>query len=193
MTNDFTDPKKLAILEASWAVFATYGFRKTSMDDIAREARMSRPALYQHYRNKEDISRSLVRHHYQQAAERVGDILTSEGDLTETLARAFAAQGGKAMEVVLTSPHGMEMLDTGSQVAADIVAEGERHLAEVYAGWLEAGAAQGRVRLATGPQEMASALTAALKGAKLAATDYADYEARLTALAQIFAAALAPR
>ncbi|MEM7319164.1 MAG: TetR family transcriptional regulator, partial [Pseudomonadota bacterium] len=36
MKDEIEDPKQKAILEAAWTAFATYGFRKTSMDDIAR-------------------------------------------------------------------------------------------------------------------------------------------------------------
>ena len=49
-----------AILDAAFHAFATYGYRRTAMDDIARGAGMSRTALYLHYRNKEDIFRSLA-------------------------------------------------------------------------------------------------------------------------------------
>ena len=55
------DGKRGAILKAAFEVFITYGFRKTSMDDIARAAGMSRPGLYQLFANKTDIFRALVR------------------------------------------------------------------------------------------------------------------------------------
>ncbi|XHE56708.1 TetR/AcrR family transcriptional regulator [Phaeobacter sp. BS34] len=42
MMSSSSDPKQRAILEAAWGGFATYGYRKTSMDDIARRAGMSR-------------------------------------------------------------------------------------------------------------------------------------------------------
>ena len=66
-----TDTKIQAILAAAWAGFSAYGFRKTSMDDIARGAGMSRPALYLHFKNKEAIFRSLVESYYAEAAREV--------------------------------------------------------------------------------------------------------------------------
>ena len=36
-------------------VFLAYGFARTTMDDIARAADMSRPALYLLFKNKTDI------------------------------------------------------------------------------------------------------------------------------------------
>ena len=66
------DPKQQAILEAAWMAFSTYGFRKTSMDDIAKGAGMSRPALYLHFKNKDAIFRALVTAYYGNAAAELG-------------------------------------------------------------------------------------------------------------------------
>ena len=49
-----TDKKK-TIANAAFEVFATHGFRKTSMQLIAEKAGMSRPALYLHFESKEDV------------------------------------------------------------------------------------------------------------------------------------------
>ena len=95
-----TDPKQKAILKSAWTAFASYGFRKTSMDDIARGAGMSRPALYLHYRNKEDIFRSLAQFYYDDAVQSVAEALSAEGPIPDTLARAFAAQGGLLNELI---------------------------------------------------------------------------------------------
>ena len=64
-----SDPKAQTILESAWQAFSAYGFRKTSMDDIARGAGMSRPAVYLHFRNKEAIFTALVEAYYRQARE----------------------------------------------------------------------------------------------------------------------------
>ena len=52
-TTDLTqglDPREGQIIQAAWSCFEQYGFRKTSMADIAKGAGMSRPAVYQYYR-----------------------------------------------------------------------------------------------------------------------------------------------
>ena len=56
MTTD--TPKSQQILDAALAVFCRYGYRKTSMLDIAQAAGMSRAALYLHFKNKEDVFRA---------------------------------------------------------------------------------------------------------------------------------------
>ena len=75
-----SDPRQQAILESAWKAFSAYGFRKTSMDDIARGAGISRPALYLHYRNKEDIFRTLAQYLYEASEQAVRDVLARFGD-----------------------------------------------------------------------------------------------------------------
>ncbi|MCC7078414.1 MAG: TetR/AcrR family transcriptional regulator [Acidimicrobiia bacterium] len=45
-------PSAGRILEAAEACFARYGFQKTSMEDIAREAGLSRRSVYRHFPDK---------------------------------------------------------------------------------------------------------------------------------------------
>ncbi|MEQ7008932.1 helix-turn-helix domain-containing protein [Actinopolymorpha sp. B17G11] len=47
------------ILDSALRCFARYGYRRTSMDTIARTARMSRPALYQYFTGKEEVFRAM--------------------------------------------------------------------------------------------------------------------------------------
>ncbi|GAA6200354.1 helix-turn-helix domain-containing protein [Aquicoccus sp. SU-CL01552] len=186
-----SNSKQAAILASSWRAFATYGFRKTSMEDIARGAGMSRPALYLHYRNKDDIYRHLVRQYYDDAAAAVEAALAGDGPVTERLAAAFAAQGGAAVEAMLTSPHGMELLDAGQSAAAEIIRQGEARLASVYAAWLEAAAQAGMIRLPGPAPTVAATLAAALKGLKMTAPDYPAYRARVALLAAMIGDGLA--
>lgn len=50
------------ILEAASDIFRRYGFRRSSMDDIARAAHMSRQNLYFHYSTKEALFEATVEH-----------------------------------------------------------------------------------------------------------------------------------
>ncbi|HEX3396400.1 MAG TPA: helix-turn-helix domain-containing protein [Steroidobacteraceae bacterium] len=51
-----------ALLEAAVSVFARFGYRKTSMDDVARAAGVSRQGLYLSFANKEELFRRAVEH-----------------------------------------------------------------------------------------------------------------------------------
>jgi AcrR family transcriptional regulator len=48
------------VLAAALATFARYGYKKTSMDDVARAADISRPGLYFLFTSKENLFRTAV-------------------------------------------------------------------------------------------------------------------------------------
>ncbi|WP_428928567.1 TetR/AcrR family transcriptional regulator [Marinibacterium sp. SX1] len=187
------DTKQQTILQAAMTAFASYGFRKTSMDDIARGANMSRPALYTHFRNKKAILRSLVEMHYDEAASQVGQALRSEGSVSMRLHRAFVAQAGRMADMLLSSPHGMELLETGTGAALDLVEAGEARLRDVYADWLAEEMAAGRIDLRKSPHHVAATLTSALKGLKKPGTELQDYLSALETLAVLVGQGLAIR
>jgi AcrR family transcriptional regulator len=56
------DPRQAALLDAAVGVFARYGFRKTSMEEVARAAGVSRQGLYLQFANKEELFRKAVDH-----------------------------------------------------------------------------------------------------------------------------------
>jgi AcrR family transcriptional regulator len=58
-TQDETRRRRL--LEAALATFGRFGYRKTSMEEVARAAHLSRQGLYLHFATKEDLFRAAVR------------------------------------------------------------------------------------------------------------------------------------
>jgi AcrR family transcriptional regulator len=56
------DARQLAVLDAAVGVFARFGYRKTSMDEVARAAGVSRQGLYLQFANKEELFRKAVEH-----------------------------------------------------------------------------------------------------------------------------------
>lgn len=191
MKDGTPETRQQVILTAAMSTFATYGFRKTSMDDIARAANMSRPALYQHYRNKEDIFRSITELFYENAAQAVTAALSEPGSPKELLTQAFLAQGGDAMERLLTSPHGMELIDSGKATAGDVVEAGEARMAAVYSDWLDGLYEKAGVAPEMATSDMAASMMAALHGIKMNAKDFAGYRTGLRALGALVGAGLA--
>lgn len=178
-----------AILDAAFHAFATYGYRRTAMDDIARGAGMSRTALYLHYRNKEDIFRSLAVRYFEEALRDMTAALQRPGQSVEqALLAAFVAKDGKFMEAVLTTAHGEELMDAGFSVTGDLAAAGEAQMVAAFAAWL----AQRGVPDGVGtPAEVAQAIMAAVKGLKTSVRSLEEYRAGQARLARLFARALA--
>src|SRR3954469_11999068 len=72
-------PRQERVLAAALEVFGRYGFRKTSMDEIARAADISRQGLYLHFANKEALFRAAVRQELDTAVGDVSRSLREEG------------------------------------------------------------------------------------------------------------------
>ncbi|WP_258091770.1 TetR/AcrR family transcriptional regulator [Salipiger pentaromativorans] len=173
----------MAILEAAFEQFAAYGYRRTSMEDIARAAGMSRPALYMHFAGKEAILRALVGLYYARLGEAVAQALARTGPPEAVLEAALACHAAAIPAAVLRAPHGEELLDSTSAICGDVFQEGEARLAERYVAWLTREAAAGRLRLEEAPALVAETLLAAAKGAKR--PPYEAYPERLRLLARM--------
>lgn len=52
--------KRDEILEAAVRLFSTYGYHKTTMDQIAREAEVAKGTLYWHFSSKKDLFLGMV-------------------------------------------------------------------------------------------------------------------------------------
>ena len=185
---DQSTPRQDAILDAAFHAFSTYGFRRTSMEDIALGAGISRSALYLHFRNKDDIFRSLAKRYFEDAAATVAaELATADRAGAETLSAAFLAYDGKFMEVVLGTPHGAELLEAGHLISADLVADGEARVRALLVAWLNSTP----MPLAMGDaSQLASTIQASLKGLKSSAKSLDGYRAAQKQLAQMIALAL---
>ncbi|NOZ04274.1 MAG: TetR/AcrR family transcriptional regulator [FCB group bacterium] len=59
--NDKKDIKKETILTVAEKFFARFGLRKTTMDEIAKTARIGKSTLYYYFKSKEDIFAAVIR------------------------------------------------------------------------------------------------------------------------------------
>jgi AcrR family transcriptional regulator len=53
-------PRMDQIINATRSLFIRYGYRRTAMDDIAREAGVAKATLYLHFSGKDDVFRAMV-------------------------------------------------------------------------------------------------------------------------------------
>jgi len=69
------------IYEAALGVFAEYGFKKATLEDIAAELGMTKGNLYRYARSKQDLYRHTVRHALQRWQGRVREAIAAETDV----------------------------------------------------------------------------------------------------------------
>ncbi|ABD56216.1 TetR/AcrR family transcriptional regulator [Jannaschia sp. CCS1] len=188
------DPKAAAVLKAGYETFLQFGLKRAAMQDIADRAGMSRAALYQHFRNKDDIYAAMMAGYFAAAAEAVEEALASDPDPARALSAAFEAQIGDAAEGLMRSAHAPELFSDTHAKAAAIMAEGTLTLAQIYARWIDQGVLAGRIApdaVAGSSLRMAQVMLAGFDGLKGLSGDWPAYLDARRHLARIYARALA--
>jgi TetR/AcrR family transcriptional regulator len=108
------------ILDAAYECFTRHGVRKTTMDDIASAAGMSRPAVYQYVRNKEDAFRRLAARIFDTALARARQAAAGEGTLTQRMDRILAVKLAVTQQLFRDSPHASELIGETARVSCDL-------------------------------------------------------------------------
>jgi AcrR family transcriptional regulator len=73
------------ILDACDELMVRYGFRKMSMDDVAKKAGMSRRTIYNFFKNKEDLGLSSISRVVGQVFEEMERIVASDAPVEDRL------------------------------------------------------------------------------------------------------------
>lgn len=91
---------KLQIIEAAGETFGRYGFKKTTMDDIAFSAGKGKSSLYYYFKNKEDVFEAVVEYEAAHLKQEIDTELAKIDVSTERLRKyvairmsRFAARG----------------------------------------------------------------------------------------------------
>jgi AcrR family transcriptional regulator len=116
------DERVERILDAAYACFTRHGVKRTTMDDIAREAGMSRGAVYQYVRNKEDAFRRLAERLFNTSLAEARTSLETGHDLTGRLTAALAAKLSLTLRLWQDSPHAAELLGDNARLSSDLEA-----------------------------------------------------------------------
>lgn len=74
------DANRNAILEAARDLFARYGFKKTTMEDIAMALRKGKSSLYYYFKNKEEIFQAVIGLESEILFTKLNDVVKSEGN-----------------------------------------------------------------------------------------------------------------
>jgi AcrR family transcriptional regulator len=133
----FVDDKRGTILESALTVFLTYGFKKTSMDDIAQQAGVSRPALYQLFKNKTDIFRALSHDLMKNALVQAKNAFDHPGTPREQLFNAIDNSIMEMHRFCDQSVHGAELIGINQEIARDIELEWKNGMIAVIAAGID--------------------------------------------------------
>ena len=184
------------IAEAALRLFARYGYKRTSMDDIAREAGVARATLYLHFKGKDDVFRAMLASLGGQVETRCREALAQSGPFAQRLAGLMEAHHGTAFAAFSAGEHLGELKAVMVAIAGAELAAFEAIFVSFARRLFEDAAGRGEIDIARAglPLEtLIATLTRAAAGAKYGDQPSCEhYLVRLREVAMVFAAAVAP-
>lgn len=172
--------RRAAIVAAAAGVFLRYGFKKTSMDDLARAAGLSRQGLYLHFPTKEAVFKeALLQMIANLRATSRAALASDSEEIEDRLLGAFAALHCNAVGQA-GAEHMSELLATSAQLIGPVVEELEAGLvADVARVLRSAGVAARWKSVGLSAKDLAEHLYAASYGVKHRVPTPAEYHAHM--------------
>jgi TetR/AcrR family transcriptional regulator, regulator of autoinduction and epiphytic fitness len=190
------ESRRAAILDAALRVFGQYGYRRTSMDDIAREAEIGKGTIYLSFASKEEVFQALSQRLAQRMLAGAEAASHRPGTTADRLTAMHAAWFGTYAETIRHSPHADELLDAKHRLSADLVADAASRYKQLVRDVLAEAAAAGELDLEPAgltADTTAELLIASARGLESTAASPAAYRRYLDALVRVMIAGLSRR
>lgn len=174
------DDRRAALIDAAVQVFVRYGFKKTSMDEVARAAGLSRQGLYLHFPTKEILFREGVTFLLERSLAQGRAALHEEGlSLEERMVTAFDTMYGQYVEGMGSSTHLEELFEATKQLVGGLVQEQEQSFREAVMRVLTQAGITARWKSAKiSARELADTLDSVAYGLKHRVTTRTDFRER---------------
>ncbi|RDD84299.1 TetR/AcrR family transcriptional regulator [Streptomyces parvulus] len=152
------------IADAAMPVFLRFGLRKTSMDDLARAAGLSRQGLYLHFQTKQDLFHASLERLVSRAEAEVAEALAREDvPLQERVRDALTAVCGPA--ATTGSEVAIALLAVAGARGDSLLHDLERHVVDALTGALDRAGAPAR-HPGVSAEDLAHQLFAVASGVK---------------------------
>src|SRR5271166_2832900 len=170
------ETKRAAILDAALKLFSQYGYRRTSIDDIAHEAEIAKGTVYLSFKSKEEIFRALCESLIERTESAAKVARATSGPIYERLVAVLEAKFGFLFETVYRSAHAAELMDSKNRLSADLFAQSGRRYMKVLREMIEEATRAGELtpsRMELDADDLAQMLVAAAHGIESNATSRA--------------------
>lgn len=191
---------RLALLEAALEEFSAFGFRRTSMESVARRAGVSRATLYLYWKSKDNLFRDLVEQTHEDQVAAMELVYAKEpGDFEHRLLAMLEARFLRFIELTSASPHAAELFDLHGRLCGDVALASQEKSEKLIAKLVRNAVASGEADLSAAglsPARVASVIFDCAHGAKgedPSKSTPADYRIRLGLVVRVLVAGLAPR
>ncbi len=175
-----------AIGFAALAEFTAFGYRRTSIESIARRADVSRATVYAHWSNKEELFRALVsRLHEDHLAQMQAVADDPDLDIESRITKLLRAQFLQFVDLTAGSPYGAELYDRHGTLCGEIARTANARAEKILTTALRRAVKAGEIDLAASGltvAQLAGVLTDCAHGAKgedPATATPADFTTRL--------------
>lgn len=121
-----SEDKRRRIVAAATSLFNRYGFKRTSVEQLAAEAGVAKPTIYAYFDDKEAIFRAVVEAVCDEMVAGAKDASERDAPIEERLAAMLSAKFTRYFELVLASPHAAELVDSHGTLGAEIVQRADR-------------------------------------------------------------------
>ncbi|MCU1494915.1 MAG: hypothetical protein JWO62_2679 [Acidimicrobiaceae bacterium] len=169
------------VLSVALEVFGRYGFRKTSMDEVARSADISRQGLYLYFASKEALFRAAVQQELDTALTEASRRLEEEDVVLEDrIVAALDAWMGRFVGSMLASDIGNMLENSAMQLgdmATEFSAAFETRLSSAIA---KATTETDRRQLSVTPEEITGMLHAVGKGWRFQVDSRSEFITKVT-------------
>lgn len=190
------------ILDAAMRVFRRQGFRRSSIEQAAAEAGLTRQALYHHFSSKEALFRGAIARLYDRAlvaeAETAGIAEDAGHELVDIIVAQIGARIGLLSAELDGSPHIEELVEEHLTQARDLYQTYAARFADEVAATIARVCSARKLKLVKGVtvEELARCVEMAIHGTKSAYPSMQPIEGFLKQLAimlrMLIAGAMAP-
>lgn len=180
------------IADAALRLFARYGYKRSSMDDIAREAGLAKATLYLHFKGKDDVFRAMIRRFGVRVEARCREVMAQEAPFAAKLMGLMEAHFGTGYAAFGAGEHMPELKAVMAALASREVTEFEGIFVGSALRLLAEAQASGEITLARlEPEPLVATLMRAAVGAKMGtAPSQETYVERLRQAAAVAVAAV---
>lgn len=194
-----TREKHEAILSAALTLFGHYGYRRTSIDDIAREAGIAKGTVYLYFRSKEEIFRALSQQLLDRVLSTAEDAANAQVAIEPRLRVLMEAKFGYFFDLMHRSAHVRELIDAKNDLCADLFAQADRRYVQMLIRTIAAAIAAKELQLdavgldAAAAAELLVRSTSGLGTYGATPLTQAAFRRHLHALVRVFVAGLGGR
>ena len=185
-----SDTRQSALLEAAVGVFARYGFRKTSMEEVARAAGVSRQGLYLQFANKEELFRKALEHSLNsQLNAAIAALAVQEDSLEMRIIAACDAWSGRFVGSL--GADAADLMCASTSLAGATLTDFEtRFESALTAAIAESPLAAFCSSAGMSPADLARTLHATVRGLKRRSASREEFVKGVTVVARMFCATL---